>query len=557
MRTHHLIHLAAAAALLGAACTTDSSTPGSGTDWDALLGDTVLADGYVPNIDGLIGPDGIVLPDGAVIGPDGAIIGPDGVVIVPDGAVIGPDGAIIGPDGTVITPDSLVPLPDGEQPAGTVQALQVEAEASACDADKIQTLREGVTLTGVVVTAGKFDAFTPTDGGEALDGYYVADATGGPWAGILVTIPRVTDRAYVPGDTLDLAGDLVEFYCNTQMTVTSHTLTGHVAAPAPIVLAPEALAAEAYEGVLVQVAGVQVVEALTGGVYRMTGGFVVDHDYDFFLKLDDGVSYTLTGAVKYAFDEYRLMPRSLADISFDFGTNTTIADIQSATESVDCTEAKIANFSSGLAFDGVVTVGRFDAAAKLDGYFVSDGTQEAYSGIFMVVDKSMATDLAVGTKIGVLGQHVEYYCVTEIKAAQVKELGEGTVPAPVVLDKATLCADLEAWEGVVVEIADVTVGDTSEWSKFGQAEIDCGMLVDAALVGFDFPEPKTGDTFAVLRGVVHYAYDKYRIQPRTMDDVVGTLPPVDPGPEPQPEPGPEPAAEAAPEMAPDAGSSES
>jgi hypothetical protein len=212
--------------------------------------------------------------------------------------------------GTETTPTETVTTP------GTVKALQAEADIATCDPTKIATVNPSVTLTGVVVTSPKYDAFTPTVPGKvALDGYYVADADGGAWSGIAVVVDRAQATAFVPGDVLDVQGSLEEYYCFTQVKATSVTAKSPTTAPAPIQVQGANIKEEAYEGMLVTVKGVTVTEALQGGVYKVDpGAFLIGHaGFDFFLAMDVGATYDVTGQVNFSFNEYRLIPRTAAD----------------------------------------------------------------------------------------------------------------------------------------------------------------------------------------------------------------------------------------------------
>ncbi|MGM0578654.1 MAG: hypothetical protein ACQEXJ_23215 [Myxococcota bacterium] len=469
-----------------------------------------------------------------------------------------PDGAIadwLGPDGA---------LPDVDAPEGTVKALQIQAEETGCNPDQIVTLDDDVSVTGVIVTSPKFDAFTPEDGEGGLDGYYVTDPGQGPWAGITLTVDRAEGSDYQPGDVLDVQGSLVEAWCSTQIQADTVTEGEATDAPQPMAVDPAAAAAEPYEGTLVRVEGVEVLEEMSGGVYGLTGGLVAGHAFDFFLSLDVGATYDLTGQVTYAFGQYRIMPRSEDDIvlvepgptpdvvdggadataDVDAGPTeaTTISALQQTEASTGCTEASIQGFADGVEIEGVVVTPRWVPTEGLYAYGIADG-EGPWSGVVLTVPTELDGDFEQGRRLRVVGEHLEFYCNTQFDAdADVEALDiAASIPGPTPVTAADL-EDPEPYEGVVVEIHDVTVTANGDWDSYREVETDAGVWIDATIMGDDaIAKPEVDTTYTVLRGLVRYEFGTYRIAPLSPADL--STDPVDP-----PEPGPEPT--------PDAGSAE-
>jgi len=427
----------------------------------------------------------------------------------------------LGGNDTVTILDTTPNTPDVPMTPGTVKNLQAEAEGVGCNPEGIVTLNPQVSLSGVVVTTPKYDALTATaEGGTSLDGYYVADQDGGDWSGINIVIDRAEATNFVPGDVLDLQGELMEFYCFTQFKVTSFTVGTAVTAPAPLEVEATAVASEAKEGMLVKVTGVTVSEAAGGGTFRVTGGFLVDHDFDFFLSMDVGATYDVTGVVKWAYNEWRLMPRSTADVRKQGGgTETGITALQSLEASTACTASSIQNFATGLEITGVIASERFDAANTLHGYYLSDGTQDDYSGIYVVISKTQNTEFHTGDVVKVSGKHVEYYCLTELSADVIEASTAVTLTAPaaVVLDKTVTAADLEKYEGMLVTINNVGITGATDYNE---ATTDTEVLIDDQIMGTAFVMPASGSTLTSLTGFVTYGFSKYRIVPRTAADMV-------------------------------------
>lgn len=411
-------------------------------------------------------------------------------------------------------------LPDIPMTAGTVKALQGEAVQSGCDGAQILTINPTVSLTEVVVTTPKYDAFTPDDNSTAnsLDGYYVADQDGGDYSGIALVIARDDATDFKPGDVLDIQGQLVEYYCFTQVEATSYTVKTAVAAPTPLELQPAEVGTEAHEGMLVKISGVTVSEKVAGG-YTVTGGVKVAFGFPFFLSMDVGATYDVTGVVNFAYGEFRLMPRSLADVKKQGGgTATGITAIQSLADSTGCTASSIQNFATGLEVTGVVMSNKISVAASLDGYFLSDGTQDEYSGILVTVPKGLATNFVPGDVVKVSGKHVEYYCLTEISADAMDAATDTiTAPAAVALANNLAAADLEKYEGMLVTFSNVAV---TAVTTYNESETDAGVLIDKYAFDAEFTAPAQGTTLTSVTGFLTYGFSKYRVSPRNAADIV-------------------------------------
>jgi hypothetical protein len=407
----------------------------------------------------------------------------------------------------------------------TAKAIQEYAEVVGCDPSGISLVSAGVSLKGLIVTSPKYDAFTPEDPTKtALDGYFVADAGGGPFAAIRLTIPRTEESNYVPGDVLDVSGDAEEFFCLTQIKVISHAKSGTGDIPAAATVATADFATEENESRLVKLENVEVLEKFSWGGFRVTGDIEVAWGMEgFFLSLTVGNTYNLTGVVQYAYSKYQLLPRSDGDIELVGGMEASITSMQSSDASKTCTEKKIQNISEGLTIEGTVAHERFDVTDKLDGYYLSDGTQEPYSGVYMVVSKDKATNFALGTQLKVVGGHTEYYCLTELYSSTVEEVGTGgTVPDAVTTTVDDLMADPEKWEGMLITVTGLTVSNVDDLEKYGYFEVNgTGLLVESKLMGKDgIGTPAVDATYVSITGFLSFSFDQYRLQPRSLADMV-------------------------------------
>jgi hypothetical protein len=436
---------------------------------------------------------------------------------------------------TTTNPD--VPVGDRD-----VKSLQAEAEAanpaSVCDADQANkafvNINPAVTVKGVVVTSPRFDAFKNTnDPTKNLHGYYVADASGGAWSGILVTVPASQNTEFAVGDTLDVSGQLLDYYCNTQISADSITKIGTGTPPAPLQVNAADAVSEALEGVVVSLQGVEVIRQKTSSSGTPIQAFEVKGQdetafelaADFFRPLGVAVGgkYHVTGVMKFAFGARQLHPRNAGEVVFaaEVGT-TTIVAIQSAAASTACT-----GIFAGLPAKLTATIAsaKHFATGDLDGYYVTDGTSEPFSGLQVTVAKSANTNFAVGDVVEINGVHRERFCMTQFDATSITKTGDGgTVPAPVVLANDISQADFEKYEGMLVEFNNLTIGErhthaqSSEYAK--PFTTNATPMIDWTLLSGMNVIPPVGTQLSALRGFVRESFETRRVCPRTAEDMV-------------------------------------
>jgi len=178
-------------------------------------------------------------------------------------------------------------------------------------------LMDPVTVEGVIATSGLT---------FKQDGFFVQDPNGGEYSGIFVYIGG-NKVAVAPGDVLTIAGTYDEFFTYSEIKIAKPAdiiKTGTAPVPAPAVVTSAEVAtggakAENYEGVLVQVKNAKVSAAVD-----MNGEFIVDTklrvDDLFFAKVDwvapkiGDTFTTITGPLAYTFDNFKVAPRTLADL---------------------------------------------------------------------------------------------------------------------------------------------------------------------------------------------------------------------------------------------------
>ncbi len=190
-----------------------------------------------------------------------------------------------------------------------------------------------ISLKSVVVTAPRY-TFQVT--GEKLDGFYVADAEGGPFSGIHATYPAENGVALSPGMVLQLIGAHKENSCFSIFAVDSMLVSDAEAPePVPFETTPEAVTAdpEQFEGVLIRVSGVTVTSAnpdKTDGAdnqeFEVDGVLRVGNDYKLaYMSPQTDARHvgdyfeSLVGVVKFASGKFHLMPRFDSDMVLGTG----------------------------------------------------------------------------------------------------------------------------------------------------------------------------------------------------------------------------------------------
>lgn len=220
----------------------------------------------------------------------------------------------------------------------------------------------------------------------------------------------------------------------------------------------------------------------------------------------------------------------------------SIQPIQTATISVECPPAGLpeepafTNGAEGGTFDIVITSPRYVVSKdsttgdpKKYGYYGADATlanAQPWRGAAFTMDVALGYDeFQVGDTLTIVGDHVEYYCFTQIDVTEATKVGTTTVPSTLLVNTTDLGSQdpsrTEAIEGVLVQIRDVTI---SEVLAYGQFKVD-----DDVIVGNDFwldymsndTDARTvGQTFDSITGIVKYSYGQYVLMPRTTDDLV-------------------------------------
>ncbi len=193
--------------------------------------------------------------------------------------------------------------------------------------------------------------------------------------------------------------------------------------------------------------------------------------------------------------------------------------------------------------DQTVTTTGIVTAVEAGNYnvFIQDGSG-SWNGIMIY---HPPIDVQLGDEVLVTGTVQEFYGWTEISPVTTcTVLSSGNpLPEPIVLE--TVDISDEQWEGVLIQVEDVSV--TNPDLGYGEFEIDDGSGPARVDDIFDFTySPQMGDNLLFVRGPCYYSYSTYKILPRTDDDILvagqNTPTPTPTGPTPTFTPTPPPTA---------------
>jgi hypothetical protein len=170
------------------------------------------------------------------------------------------------------------------------------------DISGVSPYKEEIVFTSGIVTA------------VHGDGYFIQDGIGA-WSGLYIYDKDNTPQI---GDSLLVKGEIVEYFGMTEMTnVSVFEKLGTATVPQPTLVTTNQVNQEAYESVLVKVGNAVCINANAGfGMWTVNDGSgackVHNLIYQYTPMLN--VVYGIIGPVFFTFDEFRIEPRSSADV---------------------------------------------------------------------------------------------------------------------------------------------------------------------------------------------------------------------------------------------------
>ena len=167
--------------------------------------------------------------------------------------------------------------------------------------------------------------------------------------------------------------------------------------------------------------------------------------------------------------------------------------------------------------DLVVTTTGIVTAVVSNSYFIQDGT-DIRSGIY-IYDQNNTP--ALGDEVTLTGTVDEYFELTEIVSvtAFTVNSSNNTIPEPIALT--STAANNEDYEGMLVKVIDAIC--TNADLGFGEWEINDGsgpIVINDLMYAFS---PDLNIAYSVT-GPLVYSFGNYKIEPRSMDDVLIEIP---------------------------------
>jgi predicted extracellular nuclease len=162
-----------------------------------------------------------------------------------------------------------------------------------------------------------------------------------------------------------------------------------------------------------------------------------------------------------------------------------------------------------------------------------DGGEMSGISLYLFDEVVMAFDAKPGMRVDLTGEYTEFFGASQIKITDPAGItivdDQGEPPAPAVVpaaDIATGGAKAEAWEGVLVQVDNVTVANPN--ADIGEFTVDGDLRISDFYLFPQMLSPKVimGQKFISIAGPLHFSFDNFKVVPRTLADLVGEDLPV-------------------------------
>ncbi len=179
----------------------------------------------------------------------------------------------------------------------------------------ISDIQDGTVASGSTITVENAFVTTPTYSYDGeIKGFWIADAAGA-WNGIYVYEPGFSETVTVGATIAKLDATVDEYYDLTELKDVGIEWGGDSVTISAETLASAPADWEAYEGVLVTIEGLEVTAAGEFGEFETSWDGLNIDDLFFTVAPDVGTTYDVTGVINYSYSEWKLCPRTEADIS--------------------------------------------------------------------------------------------------------------------------------------------------------------------------------------------------------------------------------------------------
>lgn len=404
-----------------------------------------------------------------------------------------------------------------------------------------------VTLESVIVTAIR-------PGNNGVD-FFAQDAGGGAYSGIyFFDQDGLAPAELAIGDEINVVGTFLEFESGTtggtiseikpsSIEIVNTGLTPTIDSIPAASIATEladAAGAEKWEGCLIEIDGSVNVSntALGFGEYLVANGSAT-------FRVDDMIVDTLAsrfaneqltyvaGVWHYSFDNYKLLPRTQADVVGSTPPPAVVATIASIQDPATApAEGAMVSVENAVVV-GAFTVGTGTAAKRR--FWIQQGPAGARNGVFVFQQSGTLANVNVGDTINLTAKFTEYRdsgtmapnSLTELVLDQngtVTVVSTGATPAVHALTLADLMVDPELYEGTLVQLTDASLAVDNPDLGFGEFSVKDANATLFIVDDLAFPDAEIGvqatDTFSIVRGVFHYSFGNYKIEPRDASDLV-------------------------------------
>lgn len=190
-------------------------------------------------------------------------------------------------------------------------------------------------------------------------------------------------------------------------------------------------------------------------------------------------------------------------------------------------QGTISDLQNGIfALYDVVELSGVVTATDAGGLWVQNGPGAQWGGLYVFLGPGWDVTwgpVAQGDLVTAIGEYREYYDLTELNvdaspARDLQVVGHTATPTPVVVTMASLSAYAEPWEGVTIEVRNVTVATLpdahGEWTVTSGANT---LVVDDQI--YAATGLTVGQSLSYLRGPLSYSFGTYRILPRSAADL--------------------------------------
>jgi predicted extracellular nuclease len=392
-----------------------------------------------------------------------------------------------------------IPLPPTQQ---SIYSIQFTAAA-----DGNSPLINQTVITGGIVSA---KVANPTNASGSFNGYFIQDNSGA-WNGIAVI--DATNTVDI-GDSVIVAGTVKEVFGFTMVdNLTSFTkVSSNNTLHAIVNISTNDINQERYESVLVKNIDATISDANAGnGQFEindnsgaaLVGRIIYQHTGQAL-----GEVYDFTGVVYYSFSEYKICPRSAADVVLKTNVNPnfiSIYDIQFTT---------LSNGDSPLK-DQFVNTGGIVTGTHSAGYFIQSGVG-AWNGVYVF---NSTHTRAVGDSVLITARVVEFNGMTQLTSATAfTNVSSGnTLPNPATIS--TTAANTEMYEGVLVKVTNANCTDANFNANFGMWTVNDGSgATKVHNLLHQYTTPVQGTKYDIT-GPVYFSFGENRIEPRSQADV--------------------------------------